>query len=502
MGNKVGIVYLVGAGPGDPGLLTLKGAELLSKAEVVVYDYLAYPGLLELAPSDSEFIYVGKSASNHALSQDGINELLVKKGKEGKIVVRLKGGDPYIFGRGGEEALRLYEENVPFEEVPGISSTIAAAAYAGIPLTHREFSSQVVLLTGHEKPGKEESSHDWNALCKIGTLVAVMGRAQLPHIRDCLIKSGKDPNTPSAMVEWGTTNRQRTVTGALQDLPTLVEEAGLGAPALLIVGKVVSLRDKLTWFDKKPLFGKKILVTRTREQVGVLSHALREKGAIVLERPVIKIEEIDPNPLLTQAISNIKDYKLLILTSPNGASIFLKRLFNEGLDSRALSNLKIAVMGPGTSLPLKEHGLIPDIVPKKFVAESLLDALINEEPSNVLLPRAQETRDILSKTLIERGFTLSEIPIYKTLTGLSVPSQVDIDLDNPPDLTTLTSASCASGLAALIPKEKRSIIKTVSIGPITTKAAKDYGFPGIGEAKVSLIKGLVSVIEEILGKKC
>ncbi|MDR2349941.1 MAG: uroporphyrinogen-III C-methyltransferase [Deltaproteobacteria bacterium] len=496
--DAVGTVWLVGAGPGDPGLLTVRGAELLRNAEVVVYDHLASPELLGLAPRDAEIVYVGKSASNHALPQEGINDLLVEKAKEGKNVVRLKGGDPYVFGRGGEEALRLREEKVPFRVIPGVSSTVAAACYAGIPLTHRDLSSQAVLVTGHEKSGKAESVHDWDALARIGTFVSVMGSARLPDIRDSLIKAGKDPLTPAAMVEWGTTPRQRSVAGPLSDLPEIAREAGIGAPALLVVGDVVRLRDKLNWFENLPLFGKKIVVTRTREQAGALSEALKKLGALVLERPVIKVREIHPNPALDSALSRLGEFDLLILTSPNGASFFLKALFEKGLDARAMAGPKLAVMGPGTALPLKEKGIIPDIVPETHLAEGLLEALKDLAPGKVLLPRARETRDVLSVTLKERGHSLEEIPVYETLTGRDVPSDVVLDPDDPPDLVTLTSASCAKGLAALIEKDKRPFVKTVSIGPVTTGAALDEGFAVAGEAETSLIPDLVLEIIRVL----
>jgi uroporphyrinogen III methyltransferase/synthase len=493
-----GIVYLVGAGPGDPGLLTLRGAELIKRAEVVVYDYLAFPGLLALAPKGAELIYVGKIGAQHAMPQAEINRLLVKLGQDGKIVVRLKGGDPYIFGRGGEEAMELYNAGVPFEVIPGISSTVAAAAYAGIPLTHRDLSSQVVLITGHERPDRETSAHDWKALAKIGTLVAVMGREQLSNICQKLIESGKPADTPAAMVEWGATPKQRTAYGDLLTLPVEVEAKGIEAPALLVVGDVVSLNDKLNWFETRELWGKSIMVTRTREQAGQISARLSELGANVVERPVISIREIYPNPSLDKALSQLDTYGLLILTSPNGASIFLKALWDSGRDARSLLTMKIAVMGPGTAEAMRPYGLRPDIVPEKFIAEDLLIALGGTSPTKTLLPRASEARNVLVEGLAEKGFHIDEVPLYETVLG----GALDTPLKAPfPDLVTLASGSSARGLAAIVPDDQRKEVLVASIGPITSEAAKFMGFTVVSEAKEHTIGGLIAAVLDYFKKR-
>ncbi|MDR1677883.1 MAG: uroporphyrinogen-III C-methyltransferase, partial [Deltaproteobacteria bacterium] len=413
---KPGAVYLVGAGPGDPGLLTLRGAQLLARADVVVYDYLSAPELLELAPKNSHKIYVGKSSSSHTLKQSEINALLVSEAKAGQTVVRLKGGDPYIFGRGGEEALVIQEAGIPFEVVPGISSTIAAAAFAGIPLTHRDMASQIGILTGHEKPEKESSALDFEALARLETLSVVMGVENLEHNLSKLIAAGKDPQTPAALIQWGTTSRQKVVTSSLEDLPQAVKKASLGSPALLVVGQVVKLRDKLNWFEKKPLFGKTVLVTRTREQAGRLSASLRELGAFVLERPAIEIKPIRPNAELSTALTNLSEYRYLVLTSPNGAGLFMRALMDQGLDSRTLYKQKIVVIGPGTAEALLPFGLKADLWPKRYMAEGLLELFSSLPKGRVLLPRAREARDVLALGLNKLQFDLDIIPLYDTVT--------------------------------------------------------------------------------------
>ncbi|MDR2339202.1 MAG: uroporphyrinogen-III C-methyltransferase [Deltaproteobacteria bacterium] len=495
-----GIVYLVGAGPGDPGLLTLKGERLLREADVVVYDYLAAPGLLSLARPSAKIIYVGKSASDHAMPQEGINRLLVDEAKAGNKVVRLKGGDPYIFGRGGEEALELWKEGIPFEVVPGISSTVAAAAYAGIPLTHRGFSSQVALITGHEDPTKKGSAHDWAALARMGTLVSVMGAANLASISEKLIAHGKDPGTPAAMIQWGATPRQRVAQGTLAALPGKAKELGIGAPALLVVGPVVGLRDRLDWFGKKPLLGKRILVTRSRDQASRLSEALAGLGAFAVERPLIRIVPVAPNPGLAERLKRLSDYKYLVLTSPNGARILMEALFAEGLDSRALFGLRIAAIGPGTAGALAAYGLRADIVPKSFVAEGILEAMKGGPKGPALIARAREARDVLPAGLKEMGFEPDLVALYDTLpVG---PMDIDSELlREPPDACCLASASTARGLAEIVPEERRGDFPCVSIGPITTAEARRLGLKVATEAQESTIPGLVKATLGFLGAK-
>jgi uroporphyrinogen III methyltransferase/synthase len=492
---KRGSVYLVGAGPGDPGLITRRGAEVLGRAEVVVHDYLAAPELLDLAPATARRIYVGKKGSQHTLSQPEINRLLIGEAQAGHTVVRLKGGDPYIFGRGGEEALELKRAGLYFEVVPGVTSAIAAAACAGVPLTHRDISSQAVLLTGHEKPGKSASSHDWPALAAMGTLSLVMGAENLPRIAQNLIEAGKSARTPSVLIQWGATDRQRTVSGPLGELPEIARRAGLGAPALLVIGQVVSLREELNWFESRPLWGRNILVTRTKAQAGELSGRLRELGARVLEKPTIKIEPLVPSPHSDQVISRLKTFKYLLLTSPNGADLFMGALRAGGLDSRALCGLTIAVIGPGTQRVMTAHGLTADIMPKVYTAEGLAAAMSPLAPGRCLLARAEEARDILPLFLSDLGFEVELLPLYRTTSPALEP-----DLTETLDLATLTSASTARGLAEGLPLYRRALIPVASIGPITTAAARELGFKVAAEAKTSTIESLVDAVTSYLGK--
>jgi len=475
-----GKVYLVGAGPGDKDLITCRGAELLARAEVIVHDYLAAPELLNLAPAGCRFIYAGKIASQHALPQEEINQTLIREAKAGHTVIRLKGGDPYIFGRGGEEALVLAEENIDFEVVPGVSSVIAASSAAGIPLTHRDFSSQVAIVTGKENPEKSVSTHDWSALAKLGTLAVVMGSSRLKEILKNLIENGKPPDTPVAFIQWGSTSKQKVVTGDLISLPSLVEKASLAAPALLIVGQVVRLREKLNWYEKRPLWGRKIMVTRTRNQASNLSATLNELGAAVWERPLIVIEEICPNVLLEHAIRDIKTYGWLVFTSPNGAEIFFKSLWKAGKDARSLSGLKIAVIGKGTELALKPYGLRADLCPSNYVAESLLEAFKGQKKTRLLLARAERAREILPQGLSALGFEVSLVPLYRT-------KPITITDFAETDLITLASASAAESLAEVVPLAKRAGYKIASIGPVTTKSALDFSFSVVCESSKATI---------------
>lgn len=486
-----GIVYLVGAGPGDPGLLTLRGAQLIGRAEVLVYDYLASPKILDLAPKSCRRIYVGKMSGNHAKTQDEINEILIDEARAGRVVVRLKGGDPYVFGRGGEEAQELHRAGLAFEVVPGISSTVAAAAYAGIPLTHRDFSSQAALVTGHERPDKKESAHDWAALAGMGSISMVMGVRNLDHICLSLVRAGKPADTPAALIQWGTTNRQRTITGTLADLARKAVEAQIGPPALFVAGGVVGLRDELNWFEKRPLFGRRILVTRSREQASRLTEALEEMGAEVWERPTIAIEPLADKMYLQTALDSLPACDWLVFTSPNGAGIFLENLFDSGRDARALAGVKIAVIGPGTAEALRPFGLKADLMPKDYVAEALLEELKaqNIAGRKIILARASEGRDVLPRGLAEAGAEVADLAVYKTVNPLwSEP------LPGTPDLVTFTSSSTASGLAALVPPEERKNYRAASIGPITTATARELGFPVAVEAEKATVDSLAAAV--------
>jgi uroporphyrinogen III methyltransferase/synthase len=518
--------------------MTLRGLELLKRADVVIYDHLVSTDLLKFAKSDSLAIDAGKSGSNHTLSQDEINSLLISHGKSGKTVVRLKGGDPYIFGRGAEEAMELQKEGIPFEVIPGVSSAIAAANAAGIPLTHRDLTSQVVIMTGHEKPGKARSAHHWPSLAKMGALVVVMGSKNLPYLAERLIEAGKDPKTPAAAIQWGFTYKQKVAVAPLSDIALRAQTLGLGPPCLVVVGEVVTLREKLDWFEKRPLFGRRILITRTRTQASRLSALLKEQGAEVIEKPVIQIEEITSNPDLAWAIENVSDYQWLIFTSPNGATIFLNALFASHLDSRALNGVKIAVIGAATADSLKPFGLKPDLTPKKFISEGLLEAFkthLAEQlasktvpPGRCLVARAQVARDALITGLTDLGFEPAVLPLYRTTPAAwdksstrsldsSCDSSWDSSLDsfgqsrdaqpalnallrNPPDLTTLTSASTAQGLASIIPQRSRSRFPVVSIGPITSQAAREHGFTVACEAQNATIEEMLKAIVGFLAR--
>lgn len=502
-----GIVYLVGAGPGDAGLLTLRGAECLRNAEVVVYDYLANPELLRFCEPGTEIIYAGKSASQHELEQNEINQLLVDKGKAGKRVVRLKGGDPFIFGRGGEEAEALVAAGVPFEIVPGISSAIAAPAYAGIPVTHREATSALTILTGHEDPTKPESALDWGALGKLdSTKVILMGVGNVGKIAEAL-RRNMPAETPVAMIRWGTTGRQQTVSGTLADIADRAEKAGVKPPAVIVVGKVVGLREKLNWFETRPLFGRRIVVTRTREQASGLSRQLRDLGADVLEIPTIRIEPTKKTAILREAIEGIGEYDWLVFTSPNAVAHFFQAFFGVYKDIREIGGVKIAAIGPGTAARLEEFHLQVDLLPAEFVAESVVKAFskLDIENQKFLLPRADIARDTLPEGLEALGAIVDKIECYRT-----VPESDDVTgnvarlLAEGADAITFTSSSTVENfcdladLAAL--RAKFPLMKLASIGPITSATLKKHGFTPDIEAVQHDIPGLVGAVAGAMGK--
>ncbi|MFZ5641097.1 MAG: uroporphyrinogen-III C-methyltransferase, partial [Bacillota bacterium] len=373
---SAGIVYLVGAGPGDPRLITVKGLECIKKADVLVYDRLASPRLLSYARPGAEMIYAGKSPVRHTLKQDEINSLLLDKAREGKTVTRLKGGDPYVFGRGGEEAEFLHTHNIPFEIIPGITAGIAVPAYAGIPVTHRDFNSSVAFITGNEDPSKEDTSLDWSRIAKgCGTLVFYMGMSNLPHIVEKLTANGLPAETPVAVIRWGTRPEQQTVTGTLADILERARAAKMGHPAIIVVGGVVSLRDKLKWFEYKPLFGKRVLVTRSRSQAGVLSEKIEHLGGEPWEFPTIEITDPDDYGPLDRAIDGIEQFDWLILTSVNGVQYFFDRMRFNRKDIRALQGIKICAIGPKTREEIEKYGVFCEFMPEEFVAEAIIAGL-------------------------------------------------------------------------------------------------------------------------------
>jgi uroporphyrinogen III methyltransferase / synthase len=495
-------VYLVGAGPGDPGLITVQGKACIQQADVVIYDYLASPALLKYARKSAELIYVGKKGGDHTLSQDEINALIVEKARSGGIICRLKGGDPYIFGRGGEEAEVLFNAGISFEIVPGVTSAIAAAAYAGIPLTHRKLASTLAFITGHEDPAKEESGINWSSLAAgIGTLVFFMGVKNLPKIAEKLIAHGKPLDTPVALIRWGTTPRQQTVSGTLETIVEKARAADLKAPAIIVVGDVVNLRRSLKWFENRPLLGKRIVVTRARQQASDLVRLLSDLGAECLEYPTIKImPPEDPQPL-KQAVENLGAYDWIVFTSVNGVIFFFEQLFASGKDVRALGRMQTAAIGPATAARLREFGLTSDIVPETYRAESVVDAFgkVKMKGKKILLPRAAEARPILPKELKKMGAAVDEIPAYQTLKAVQNTDDLVQRLkDNRIDVITFTSSSTVKNFKALLPAENfLELIRDItiaSIGPITTDTAKELGFDVHINAESYTIPGLVEAI--------
>lgn len=497
-------VFLVGAGPGDPGLMTIRGRDLLATADVIVYDALACEDLLQLARPGAERIYVGKVAERHALPQSEINALLVRKASEGdgRNVVRLKGGDPYIFGRGGEEAEFLVKNGIPFEEVPGISSAIAAPAYAGIPLTHRDMASSVTIITGHENPHKGSSVHNWQAFAQSGsTLVFVMGVKNLESISENLLGAGMAPDTPAAIVYRGTTPMQRCLIATLKNLPEEARKQNFTNPSVLVIGKVVALHNILDWYSKKPLLGKTIVVTRAREQASETVSTLGELGARVIQCPGIRIEPPENYAAVDAAILHLQDYSWLIFTSVNGVKCFLKRLAAAGKDLRALGAAKVAAIGPATAGALKAGGLVADIVPQTYVAESVAAELIavgNLRGARILLPRAAKARMVLPNALAAAGAVVDVVPLYETV-AVSENAEEVRSLLNAGELDCITfgSSSTVTNFLKLVPAELlRAHPETVlaAIGPVTASTLRDNGLKAGIEPEKYTIPGLVNAI--------
>jgi len=499
---KQGKVYLVGAGPGDPGLISKKGLEYLTQAGVIIYDRLLDERLLDLASPEAERIYVGKTAGQHTKEQSEINQLLVEKAKEGKTVVRLKGGDPFVLGRGGEEAEALANSHIPFEVVPGISSAVAVPAYAGIPLTHRGLASSFAVITGHEAPGKESSNIAWEKLATgVDTLVFLMGMHNLSEIVKQLLAHGRHPNTPVAVIKDGTTPNQHTIIGGLTDIVAKVKNHHFRPPAVIVVGEVVRLREKLRWFDSRPLFGKRVLVTRARQQASALSWLLSERGAQPIELPAIDIKSIANTGELDQAISNLAHYQWLVFTSVNGVEAFFQRLHNLHLDSRALKNLKIGAIGPATAKALEKKGIIPDYLPDVYTSEGLIDGLRNCDIAGqrFLLPRADIADKELAEGITQLGAEVHGVVTYRTLPAVKAISPAkQMLLSERIDIIIFTSPSTVSNLVAAL-EDKREVIssaKIACIGPKTADMAASAGLRVDIVASEHTIPGLVAAIEE------
>jgi uroporphyrinogen III methyltransferase / synthase len=498
-----GTVYLVGAGPGDAGLLTLRGAELLRRADVVIYDMLVNPDLLRLAPSRAELISRGSQGKAGALSQEQLNDLLIAKAREGKCVVRLKGGDPYVFGRGGEEAEELAAAKIPFEVVPGVSSIVAAPNYAGIPLTHRDHCSTFTVLTGHEHPDKPDSNLNFDEIARIpGTKIILMGQKRLRELTGTLVAKGLPPETPVAMVRWGTTGRQQSVVGTLANIADLAAEKKISAPVITIIGSVVGLRTKLNWFENRPLFGKRIVVTRTREQASQLAHQLGELGAEVLEIPTIKITAPDNKRSIVEALLELTSYNWLVFTSPNGVTAFFDLFFKRFQDLRDIGGVRIAAIGPATAAKLKELHLQVDVTPEEALGSKIaaaMDKFENVENLKICLLRAEVANPDLPRALEALRAIVDDIPVYKT-----VPETEDLTgsaaklREGGADWITFTSASTVEHFHARfdLPKllEKFPQIKLASIGPETSKAIRELGSEPTVEAKKHTIDGLVEAL--------
>lgn len=496
-----GMVYLVGAGPGDSGLLTLRGAELLGAADVVVYDALVNTELLGLARAGAEIIYGGKRAGGHTVAQEELNQLLISKAREGKIVVRLKGGDPYVFGRGGEEAEQLADAGLEFEVVPGVSSFVAVPNYAGIPLTHREFCSKITLITGHEDPAKEASSIDWPQVAKTpGTKVVMMGTDRIGQIAETLIKNGMDGTTPVAMVRWGTTGRQRSIEGTLATIGEVAKREGIRPPTVAVIGDVVKLRRKLNWFERRPLLGQRIVVTRARNQAGGLSKKLREQGAEVLEIPTIRIEPPTRKQDVVDAMLELNSYDWLVFTSPNGVTTFFDYFFRRFHDLRDLGGARIAAVGPATANKLKELHLQVDLMPDEALAVSIAEAFTEYETIEnlkICLLRAEVANRDLPDALESLGAIVDDIACYKTVaeTEAGAPAAASLQEEGA-DWVLFSSGSTVQhfharfdlpGLLKRFPE-----MKTVSIGPETTKMLEALGVKPSLEAEEHSAEGIVS----------
>lgn len=497
-----GKVYLIGAGPGDPGLLTLKGKEVLERAHVVVYDFLASEALLRFCRGDAQLICVGKRPGGHTLSQGEINDLLVQRARQGSVVARLKGGDPFVFGRGGEEAEALREACIPFEIVPGVTSAVAAPAYAGIPLTHRSYASSVGIVTGHEDPAKEGSSIRWDRLVGgMDTLVFLMGMKNIQGIVEGLTAHGMPRETPAAVIEWGTTNRQRTVTAPLGEIAESVRREGLGAPAVLVVGEVVRLRDRLAWYEASPLFGKRIVVTRTRRQASELVQSLRSLGAEPLELPTIALREPDTWESLDHALDQIEGYHWLLFTSANAVESFFGRLRARGGDIRDLKGVRLGAIGPGTARSLESLGMRVDLTPHEYTAEGLVDALaqIGVKGKRILIPRAREARDVLPDRLRDLGAAVDVVVVYQTVpSGITSKELRGLFSLGRVDAITFTSSSTVKNFVEIAGRENvKELLDGVAvacIGPITGSCAKELGIHPDIVAKEYTIVGLVEAL--------
>ncbi len=500
-------VYLVGAGPGDPGLLTLRGKACLQEADVVLYDHLANPALLDYVSPEAERIYVGRRGCGTYRPQDEINQLMLEKVREGKCVVRLKGGDPFVFGRGGEEAEWIVEHQVPFEVVPGVTSAVAVPAYAGIPVTHRTLASTVAFITGHEDPNKEETVLEWPRFAAAdGTLVFLMGVKNLSMIVSRLIEEGKSVDTPVALVRWGTYAKQRTVVGTLRDIVDRAKAADMRPPTVVVVGEVVRLREQLNWFETQPLFGKRVLVTRAKTQASELSDLIRAQGGEPIECPTIDFVPPDDWAEVDEAIEQLATYQWLVLTSVNGVKAFMQRLWHHGHDARALAGLQICCIGPRTAEEVRRFGIDADLVPETFQAEGLIDVLKRAGVSGqrVLLARAAQAREVLPEELERSGAFVRVVKVYKTVVPVIERERVQqLFREHSIDIVTFASSSTVRNFSQLFDgahdlKKRLNGTIIASIGPITAKTIRETGLDVHVMAAQNTIPALVQSLVDYI----
>ncbi len=506
-------VYLIGAGPGDKELITLKAKRIIEAADVLIYDYLANKEFTEWAKPGCEKIYVGKMGGNHTLTQDEINTLIVAKAKEGKTIARLKGGDPFLFGRGGEEAEELLAEGISYEVIPGVTAGIAVPAYSGIPVTHRKFTSNVTFITGHEDPTKDNSNINWEALAGIGTLVFYMGVRNLGMIAENLMKHGKPADTPVAVIRWGTTPRQWTITATLETIEEEAAKQGAKPPSIIIVGGVVSLKKTLDWFEKRPLFGKKVIVTRSRKQASAFAAGLEQSGAEVLQFPTIETIEPESWEPADRALAEISSYQWLIFTSPNGVDFFLRRLKEKNLDIRSLAGLKLAAIGPVTAKKLQDLSLHVDVIPGEYVAEDVIRSLRSADSGlssrKILLARATEAREVIPDELRKSGAQVDVVPVYRTVKPKHDLEAVVQQIEKKEiSLITFTSSSTVKNFIEMFDGvegfdiiEKMRGIHLASIGPITTETIKSFGLDPEIQASSYTIPGLTKAIEDFFSRE-
>lgn len=501
-----GVVYLVGSGPGDPGLITLRGVECLRRAQVVVYDYLANEQLLSHAPESAERIYAGKIGGRHNQGQDEINALLVRKGLEGKIVVRLKGGDPFVFGRGGEECEALRDAGVPFQIVPGVTAAVGASAYAGIPLTHREYTASVTLVAGQEGKDKDESTIDWERISHgNGTVVFYMGVSTLRRNMERLMKHGKGPETPVALVRWGTTPKQQVLTGTLADIADRAEKIAFKPPAVTVVGDVVRLRDRLAWFDDRPLFGKRIMVTRAAVQAGEFSGMLSLRGAEVIECPTIRLVEPEQWQPLDEALGGLSSYDWIVLTSANAVRCLFRRLDSLGLDARALAGCRVCAVGPKTAEKIKGFGITADMVSRDYKAEGVVAEFsrLDIRGARILYPCADRARDLLPRELTAMGARVDAPIAYRTVLPERLPAEAVFALEKRSvDCITFTSSSTVRNLASMLGEDRMlDMLKGVaiaSIGPVTSRSCRALGLKVDVEPAEYTLAALTDAIEAFL----